>query len=64
MTYKRLQRFMKGLNFSFHELTKLIVNMFPQPNKLNLAIDRTNWKFSKENINILTAGIFYRIERN
>lgn len=59
-TYKRLQRFMKGLNFSFHELTKLIVNMFPLPNKLNLAIDRTNWKFGKENINILTAGIVYK----
>ena len=59
-TYKRLQRFMKGLNFSFHELAKLIVNMFPLPGKLNLAIDRTNWKFGKENINILTAGIVYK----
>ena len=59
-TYKRLQRFMKGLNFSFHELVTLILNVFPLPDKLSLAIDRTNWKFGKENINILTAGIVYK----
>ena len=51
---------MKGLKFSFHELTKLIINMFPRPNNLNLGIDRTNWKFGKETINILTAGIVYK----
>ena len=59
-SYKRLQRFMKGLNFSFHELVTLILNVFPLPDKLSLAIDRTNWKFGKENINILTAGIVYK----
>ena len=59
-TYKRLQRFMKGLSFSFHELVQLILNVFPLPDKLSLAIDRTNWKFGKENFNILTAGIVYK----
>ena len=39
---------------------QLILNVFPLPDKLNLAIDRTNWKFGKENINILTAGIVYK----
>lgn len=59
-SYKRSQRFLKGLSFSSCCLWKLIESCFGLQGKLHLSLDRTNWKFGKLNINILTLAVCYR----
>ena len=58
--YKRLQRFFKWLISidNYHELTmKFVILVLGLKNKKNdLALDRTDWKFGKKHINILTLG--------
>lgn len=58
--YRRIQRFF--LNFSFKEtdLVSLIISILGVPWPYFLSMDRTNWKFGKVNINILTVGIVYQ----
>lgn len=40
-------------------IAKLILKLIPVSWAYDLAMDRTNWKFSDTNINILTLGIIY-----
>ena len=40
-------------------IAKLILKLIPVQGPYNLTLDRTNWKFSNTNINILTLGIIY-----
>ncbi|MEE9419939.1 MAG: IS4 family transposase, partial [Desulfatiglandaceae bacterium] len=55
--YRRIQRFFESVSFDDAMLANLIAK-FPGINyKLwTLTIDRTNWKFGKLNIIILTLG--------
>lgn len=59
--YKRLQRFFKWLISidNYHYLTmKFVILVLGLKNKKNdLALDRTDWKFGKKHINILTLGV-------
>lgn len=59
--YKRLQRFFKWLisiNDTNYLLTKFVILVLGLKNKKNdLALDRTDWKFGKKHINILTLGV-------
>lgn len=59
-SYKRTQRFLKGLNWSSSWLWDLIEACCELKGNLHLALDRTNWKFGKLNINILTLAVCYR----
>lgn len=59
--YKRLQRFFRDYNFKHIEIVKLLMAFFPfDTDKFILAIDRTNWKYGKTDINILTLAIVYK----
>ena len=56
--YRRIQRFFESVSFDYTLFAKLIVKFLGIKDKLwTLTIDRTNWKFGKLNINILTLGI-------
>jgi len=57
--YRRLQRFFATFRFSERIIVNLIVSFIPVK-KLILSMDRTNWKFGKTNINILTVGVVYQ----
>lgn len=56
--YRKLQRFFKEWKFSWEETAKLTLDKVPKPPEgYVLSIDRTNWKFGRTHINILTIGI-------
>jgi hypothetical protein len=59
-SYKRLQRFLRHITFQPSWVWLLVSNIFSLPKKIYLAMDRTNWKFGKVNINILTIAIIYK----
>jgi hypothetical protein len=56
--YKQCQRFLKMFTFDEIKLSKFLFHLFPgNKNNLYIAIDRTNWKFGKVDINILTLTL-------
>ena len=59
--FKRIQRFMKEFSFCRSSYINFAWRLFSDSdNWVALSIDRTNWKFGKQNINILLIGISYR----
>lgn len=58
--YKRCQRFFKDFKFDFIMLSKFLFRLYPgDKENVILAIDRTNWKLGKIDINILMLSITY-----
>lgn len=57
---RRLQRFIASFDLCSDLIARLIFSMLPEKENLKLTIDRTNWKFGKQNINIFMLGITYR----
>lgn len=55
--YRNIQKFFLHFRFSSKEGEKLIFSFLPKGEKYFLSMDRTNWKFGKANINILTVGV-------
>ena len=56
--YRRLQRFFLYWTLPREEIARLTLSKIPKPSKgYVLSLDRTNWKFGKTHINILTLGI-------
>jgi len=59
--YKRIQRFFRFLKFDPFAVASTVIMLFGLKNKkLNLALDRTNWKFGKVDINILMLTVAYK----
>jgi len=59
--YRRLQRFFSGFKIDFDIIAGFIFRLFfVAGGKWCLTMDRTNWKWEKSNINILTLGIAYQ----
>lgn len=58
--YKRLQRFFKTFKLDFVQITSFVLNHFPMEEGIILAMDRTNWKVGKKNINFLTLALVYK----
>jgi hypothetical protein len=59
--YRKLQRFFANVTLSWTGIANLIVKMVGiESEKWLLAIDRTNWKFGKLDINILVLSICYK----
>ena len=54
--YRRAQRFMSEMKVNQLSLIAFILNLYPQKT-YRLAVDRTNWQFGKQNINILMIAI-------
>lgn len=49
---RRLQRFMASFDLCSDLIAKIIFGLLPEKTNLKLVIDRTNWEFGKQNINI------------
>ena len=59
--YRRLQRFFQAVVFDYDALARLIMQMFGfNERPYYLTLDRTNWKWGKTNLNILTLAIAYK----
>ncbi len=59
--FKRIQRFMTSYRFCQRSYVQFAWARYGvQGNWVALSMDRTNWKFGKTNINILTIGISWR----
>ncbi len=56
---RRIQRLMAECVLDLNLIAKLILRLIPVKGPYTLSMDRTNWKFSDTNINILTLGIVY-----
>ena len=58
--YKRVQRFFANFSLDLEMVAMFIAELIPVKSSCwVISIDRTNWKFGKMNINILTLGIVY-----
>lgn len=59
--FKRIQRFVKGYRFCTRCFVQFAWSLYgTQGGWIALSMDRTNWKFGRANINILTIGISWR----
>lgn len=59
--YRRLQRFFAEVTMDFEMISSFIFRLFFVTNgNWYLTIDRTNWKWGKADINILTLGIAFK----
>jgi len=58
--YKRIQRFIKEFVIDPVALAKFCAHVANIQDQFVISIDRTNWKYGKTNINILTIGIVYK----
>ena len=59
--YKRLQRFFRSFEIDPDSWARLLVRLVPVGDgPWRLAMDRTNWRFGKTDINFLVLGIAYR----
>ena len=58
--YKRLQRFFATFKIDYTVIARFIFKLFfPDSQKVYLTIDRTNWYWGKQKINIFMLGIAY-----
>jgi hypothetical protein len=57
---RRLQRFIADFTLCSDIIARLIFKLLPEKTNLKIVIDRTNWKFGEQNINIFMLGITYR----
>jgi len=57
--YRKIQRFFSDFTFDKTELIKIIIELSWIEWPYFLSMDRTNWKYWEQNINILTIGIVY-----
>ena len=55
--YKRLKRFFSGFQFHHEAIARWIFHLFAQNQRVYLTIDRTNWRWGKSDINVLTLAI-------
>jgi Transposase DDE domain len=58
-SYRRMQRFFQGFEFSQTQVSLLILKLLPAP-PYTVCLDRTNWQFGKFKINILMLSIAYQ----
>jgi hypothetical protein len=56
---RRVQRFFAGFDMNSDLIARLVFALLPEKPPYHLSLDRTNWKFGKVNINILTISVCY-----
>ena len=59
-SYKRIQRFLKSPAWKTAGIELMMLEMLGLTDKLKLIVDRTEWKFGKSWINILTVSVVFR----
>ena len=58
--YRRLQHFFKKVHFDQPAVAGLIMRLLKKKGAMHLALDRTNWKLGKTDINILVLALVTR----
>ena len=59
--YKRIKRFFKDFTIDFSLVASWVIQFFGLTDKqFYLSMDRTNWQWGKQNINILMLSITYK----
>lgn len=56
---RRIQRFMATYLLDADMIARLIFRLLPHDPPYRLAMDRTNWKFGQQNINVLVLAVVY-----
>ena len=56
---RRIQRFMATYFLDIDLISRLIFRLLPHKPPFRLAMDRTNWKFGQQNINVLVIAVVY-----
>ncbi len=56
---RRIQRFMSAYLLDTDLIARLIFRLLPHKPPYRLAMDRTNWKFGQQNINVLVIAVVY-----
>lgn len=57
--YKRLQRFLRGFDLDAGATARLIASLVSVDGSWVLALDRTNWKLGKAELNLLVLALVY-----
>jgi len=57
---RRIQRFMANYILDHDLIARMIFKMLPHQPPYRLSMDRTNWKFGEQNINVLTLAVVYQ----
>jgi hypothetical protein len=57
---RRVQRFISSFELCSDLVAKVIFSLLPEKTNLTLVLDRTNWQFGKQDINVFMLGIAYR----
>lgn len=58
--YRRIQNFFQKFALKQRDYSLFLKSLLPKDGKYWLAIDRTNWKFGKTDINILMIVVIYK----
>jgi hypothetical protein len=58
--YRRIQRFMAAFSFDFAAFARLLLGLLPQQSGHIVVIDRTEWHFGQEPVNVLMIGIAFK----
>jgi hypothetical protein len=59
--YRRMQRFFSQVFFNYNDIAHVLMGMFAfSGQQYYLTLDRTNWKWGKSNLNILTLAVVYQ----
>lgn len=58
--YERCRRFLKDFALPYHELARLIVAVLDVKSGWTLALDRTNWKLGRAELNFLVLAIVHQ----
>lgn len=56
---RRIQRFMASYMLDTDLIARLIFRLLPHKPPFRLAMDRTNWKFGQQNVNVLVIAVVY-----
>ena len=57
---RRIQRFMAAYLLDTDLIARFIFRLLPHKPPFRLAMDRTNWKFGQQNINVLVLAVVYQ----
>jgi len=57
--YRRIQNFFQKYSFDVDSLGRFLLSILRSGEKIILTLDRTNWKFGKQDINVLMAAIAF-----
>ena len=58
--YRRIQRFMSEFAFDFEAFGRFLFSLLPQKEGFLVVMDRTEWHFGSEPVNVLMIGFAYK----